>query len=146
MRVLIAGDRTWHCPALAAIVVRRLVDRHGLGLVLVLGDGPGVDASFAAAARSTGVVAEVHPAARDKPGRRAGPARDAAMVARGADLCLAFHRFILNSTGTKDLARRAAAAGIPTWLVEGEDARPTRIWGDDARLAPRVMPGAKARS
>ena len=52
----------------------------------------------------------------------AGPIRNAEMVALGAEMCLAFHRAIAASRGTKDCARRALAAGIPTypdWDGEG---------------------------
>jgi hypothetical protein len=39
------------------------------------------------------------------------------MIAAGSDFCIAVHRFGFNSQGTKDCARRAAKAGIPTYLV-----------------------------
>jgi hypothetical protein len=35
----------------------------------------------------------------------AGPARNAAMVAAGAGMCVAFHRFLARSPGTKDCGR-----------------------------------------
>jgi hypothetical protein len=97
-----------------------------------------------------GVKVEVHPARWDHldvPGAivrqnkygvrynaNAGPIRNAAMVAAGAGMCVAFHRFLRQSRGTKDCVRRAIEAGIPTYLIDSEEARPRRLRADDARL------------
>jgi hypothetical protein len=70
----------------------------------------------------------------DRFGKRAGPIRNAEMVAAGAMLCLAFHRFLPGSKGTKDCARRALAAGIPTWLIDSDAGIPRRLRADDPRL------------
>jgi hypothetical protein len=56
------------------------------------------------------------------------------MVKAGADLCLAVHRFVFNSKGTKDCAKQAIEAGIPTYLIDSEQARPKRLLADDPRL------------
>jgi hypothetical protein len=56
------------------------------------------------------------------------------MVAAGAAMCVAFHRFLRQSRGTKDCVRRAIEAGIPTYLVDSEEARPRRLRAGDARL------------
>jgi hypothetical protein len=56
------------------------------------------------------------------------------MVAAGAELYLAFHRAVSASMGTKDCARRAIAAGIPTSLIASETAEPKRMVAGDARL------------
>jgi hypothetical protein len=47
------------------------------------------------------------------------------------DLCGQPHK---SSRGTKDCARRAIAAGIPTYLIDSEAARPKRLHADDSRL------------
>ncbi len=120
MRILITGDRFWSCHQLAAEVIRRLVKRHGLDIVIVHGGATGVDESFATACKGLGIAAEAHPVTdedRKWLGKRAGPIRNAAMVRVGADLCIAVHRFILNSKGTKDCARQAIEAGILTYLI-----------------------------
>lgn len=64
----------------------------------------------------------------------AGPIRNQAMVDAGAEMCLAFHRAISASKGTKDCARRAIAAGIPTYRIASETAEPRRLKMGDARL------------
>jgi hypothetical protein len=140
MRVIVTGDRAWECRELAGDVVRRLVAKYGQGLVIVHGAAGGVDAAFGAAAEAQGVAVEPHRAEWVRLGKRAGPSRNQRMVDGGADFCLAFHRFIANRRGTKDCARRAIAAGIPTYLVDGDEARPTRLLADDARLAREVEP------
>jgi hypothetical protein len=56
------------------------------------------------------------------------------MVDAGAGMCLAFHRYLANSKGTRDCARRAIAAGIPTYLIDSDRARPRRLRAGDARL------------
>jgi hypothetical protein len=52
----------------------------------------------------------------------------------GADLCIALHRTIETSKGTKDCVRQALAAGIPAYLIEDERGIPRRIQTDDTRL------------
>jgi hypothetical protein len=69
-------------------------------------------------------------------GKRASPLRNARMVAAGADLCIAVHRYIFNSKGTKDCARQAIEAGIPTYLIDSEKAVPKRLLADDPRIEP----------
>jgi hypothetical protein len=150
MRVIITGDRNWHAPDLAQEAVGRLIRRHGPDLVIVHGAATGIDRSFAEACAQLGVEQEPHPARWDdlddpqavvrenKYGVRynanAGPIRNAEMVAAGAGICVAFHRFLRQSRGTKDCVRRALAAGIPTYLVDSEEARPRRLRAGDARL------------
>jgi hypothetical protein len=56
------------------------------------------------------------------------------MIRAGAELCIAVHRFLANSRGTKDCVRQAIAAGIPTYLIDSEAALPRRLRGGDMRL------------
>ena len=56
------------------------------------------------------------------------------MVQARADLCIAFHRTLEASKGTKDCVRQAIAAGIPVWLIEDDRAIPRRVEADDKRL------------
>jgi hypothetical protein len=136
MRVLITGDRFWACRDLATAILRRLIQRYGPDLVIVHGGGCGVDQSFDTACHELGIKVEAHPVNHEwvRHGNMERPLRNAAMVAAGADLCIAFHRDLAQSRGTKDCARQAIAAGIPTYLVDSEQARPQRLREDDARL------------
>jgi hypothetical protein len=56
------------------------------------------------------------------------------MVAKGADLCIAVHEFLMNSKGTRDCCNRAIAAGIPVWLIASDDGEPKRLAAEDPRL------------
>jgi hypothetical protein len=49
-------------------------------------------------------------------------------------MCLAFHRAISASKGTKDCARRAIEVGIPTYLLNSDAPEPKRLLVGDARL------------
>jgi hypothetical protein len=134
MRIVVTGDRFWNCHPLAASVIRRLVDRYGPGVVIVHGEGTGVEESFATAANGLGVAAEAHPAEWDRLGLTAGPIRNGAMIRAGADLCIVVHRFLMNSKISKDCARQAIEAGIPTYLIDSDKAGPRRLHADDPRL------------
>ncbi len=122
MRIIVTGDRNWYAPDLAEQVINRLLVRYGPGLVIVHGAATGIDRSFAEACGEIGVDQEAHPARwdeldhpeaairydkRNRPyNANAGPVRNAEMVAAGAEMCLAFHRAIGVSKGTKDCTRR----------------------------------------
>jgi hypothetical protein len=81
-----------------------------------------------------GIAVEAHSADWDRLGNRAGPIRNGEMVAAGAGLCLALHRFLANSRGTKDCIRQAIAAGIPAYLIDSDAAVPRRLREGDPRL------------
>jgi len=135
MRILVAGDRFWTCPKLAMSIVRRLVARYGPGITIIHGGAPGVDNSFASACRDLGISAEPRVADWKGLGNIAGPVRNKEMVDSGADLCIALHRSIARSKGTKNCVCHALNAGIPTYLIEDERAIPRRLGVGDASLA-----------
>jgi hypothetical protein len=107
-RVLVTGSRTWTAQHVIADALR---EHHQPGAVLVSGACPrGADAIAEQLWASWGGQVERHPADWST-GRAAGLARNAAMVAAGADVCLAFIRD--NSPGASHTARLAELAGIP---------------------------------
>jgi len=87
--------------------------------ILVQGACPrGADAIAAEwAAKQKDVTVEAHPAQWDSFGPAAGPIRNAAMVALGADLLLAWPTN--ESRGTWDCVNKAKAAGIPIEVDHG---------------------------
>jgi hypothetical protein len=102
--------------------------------VIINGVAPGVDWAFSKACRELGVEAEVHTADWRTLGNIAGPARNREMVQAGADLCIAFHRTLETSKGTKDCVRQALGAGIKVYLIADDGGRPKRVLADDARI------------
>jgi hypothetical protein len=134
MRILIAGDRHWRCDDLAKQIVTRLLARYGSDLTIVHGEAQEWTTRLPCRAGELGIASEAHVADWKGLGNIAGPARNRELVQAGADLCIALHRSIETSRGTKDCIRQALAAGIPVWLVEDERAIPRRTRADDVRL------------
>ena len=134
MRVLVTGDRFWECKALADRVVAPSGSRYGADLVVIHGGAAGVDTSFHLACQKHGVTLKPFRTNWQALGKLAGPERNREMVASGPDLCIALHRQIEASKGTKDCVRQALAAGIPVWLIEDDSATPRRFEAEDARL------------
>ncbi|TQS43742.1 DUF2493 domain-containing protein [Cryptosporangium phraense] len=143
MRILVTGSRTWTDARTIATTLDRATDGHPGPHILVHGGARGADTIAATLAGRRGWQVEAHPAdwptcAPDcRPGHRrtrydgatycptAGHRRNAAMVAAGADLCLAFIR--ANSTGACHCANLAETAGIPvlrriTYVAPGSGA------------------------
>jgi hypothetical protein len=132
MHFVIGGDQFWPCHRLAAAVLRRTAARYGPDIVIVRGDDTGVAESFAAAAKGQRLKTEPHTADFNQLGDGAIRFRNHAML-RGAELCVIVHRSLLDA-GTKDLARQALAAGVPTYLIANEQAVPRRLKEGDSGL------------
>jgi hypothetical protein len=142
-RFIICGDRNWSCEELASRVLGQLIARHGRDVTIVHGNCSGVDQAFYLACIDQDIGAEPHPADWDGNGQKAGPIRNAEMVSAGADACLVFHRFLRNSKGSKDCARKALAAGIPVWLCDSDTAagpHPVRLTADSWQLKDSPAP------
>lgn len=119
-RILVTGSRDWRH---LGVVLRALDEAaatvpHDQPLIVVHGDCPtGADRFAKAWAQRNsdrGVTEEAHPAHWRTGGqldRAAGPRRNEAMVAAGADICLAFIRN--GSRGATHCAALAEQAGIP---------------------------------
>jgi hypothetical protein len=108
----------------------RLIEwvQANIGAIAVIrhGAATGIDRSFDWAAGIMRIETDPHPADWSK-GRSAGPIRNSAMVKLGADIAVACHRDLAGSRGTRDCVRKCLKAGIPVYLVDGEDAEPRRI-------------------
>lgn len=128
-RVIVTGDRHWPCVRIAEAVLDRLEARYGGDLVIVHGDcRTGVDAAFDDVATRRRLTIERHPADWSR-GRRAGPERNRAMVLRGAEFCIAVHRALGRSRGTRGTVELALANAIPCYWIASNDCRPARVLG-----------------
>ena len=126
MRILVTGSRDWPDETLVQSAIRDSVieywsadpppegSRYAEDVIIVHGACPtGADrmASDLAKQYFRSYTEEPHLADWRGRGKRAGPARNAEMVALGADVCLAFIKGeSKGATMTADLARKA---GIP---------------------------------
>ncbi len=117
-RVLVTGCRDWFCHDIADLCVERMKAKYA-DLVIVHGAAKGVDRSFENACYNHRVATEPHPADWDRHGKAAGPKRNDEMVALGAAFCLAVHRDLAGSKGTRDCVMKCLAAGIPVYLIDG---------------------------
>ena len=115
-RILVTGSREW---TNYATVLRALSASwrftQALDVVVVQGGAPGADEMAARAAKYIGLAVETHLANWEELGKKAGPVRNAAMVALGADVCLAFFKKGAGNRGTTHCSDLAEEAGIPVW-------------------------------
>jgi hypothetical protein len=120
-RILVTGSRDWtDVPAVYDALAQAVAEAPHRSAVIVHGACPkGADAIARLWIRmrpvewGRRVSAEAHPADWDTWGKAAGFRRNAAMVALGADLCLAFYKQGAGNRGTDHCARLAEKAGIP---------------------------------
>ena len=116
-RILVTGSRTWTDNTPIRHHLARCRTTYP-GAVLVHGNAHGADRIAAGIWRSWRLPIEAHPADWHTHGRTAGYRRNTAMVAAGADLCLAFiHN---GSRGASHCAALAEQAGIPTIRIRRE--------------------------
>lgn len=111
MRILVTGSRDWtNWNALNEALLDAAGQSHDI--VVIHGTARGADTMADRWAIRQGVQVERYPADWERLGKRAGYYRNAEMVARGADICLAFIR--KGSRGATMCADLAEKAGIPT--------------------------------
>jgi hypothetical protein len=137
MRIVVTGDRAWACDDLAMVIVQRLIARYGRDIVVVHAGSVGVDESFNIACKKLGIAVEVRMANTGETGTPTIGTRNRELIKPGADLCIALHRSVGSSQRTKDCVRQALQAGIPTFLIEDEQAIPIRLRRADPRLGGR---------
>ena len=105
-----------------SVVIRGLRETYGHPLVIVHGAARGVDQMAEGVCRSLGITTDPFPADWDGRGRIAGFERNQRMLDSGAIGVVAFkHPFnwALDRGGTEDMVRRAKAASVPTYVIEG---------------------------
>jgi hypothetical protein len=110
-RILVTGSRYWTDEDFIANVLLYDIEVQFSQATLVHGAARGADTIAGRIWKSWGSEVEPHPADWRRHGRAAGLLRNAAMVALGADLCLAFIRD--DSPGATGCALMAEKAGIP---------------------------------
>lgn len=112
MRLLVCGDRNWTDYELLQTVLDDFADVHDWKLTLIHGAARGADSMADRWAEDCGFPIERYPADWDHHGKRAGPIRNAVMLATGVDVVIAFHDDLVNSRGTKHMVTIARRAGV----------------------------------
>lgn len=112
MRVIFTGSRKWADVPMVDAIVKSL---HADDVVIHGGCG-GLDTIVDVLAKARGLTVEVHLAKWTVHGADAGPIRNSAMLATGADRCIAFP--LPDSKGTWDMVRKCKEAGVPVTICE----------------------------
>lgn len=136
-RVLICGDRNWGNNGSINVQQAKLFYDRYFQIVLdelskvqqekgvevvIEGEAKGADTMGRLAAERLGIEVLKFPADWKQHGRPAGPIRNRQMLKEGKPtLVLAFHDFIENSKGTKDMVEVARKAGIPAKVIKGRN-------------------------
>lgn len=134
-RVLVCGDRNWSNEHPINAMLNGLLVDWG-NLVVIEGDARGADRIAGEWAETYSRVPlvvddryfkvehEKYPADWSQHGRAAGPIRNRQMLKDGKpDLVVAFHNDLSESKGTKDMVTIARQAGVPVWVVSGDNER-----------------------
>lgn len=108
----VTGGRDFNDSREVYSVLDRIRSTRAIRL-MVVGDATGADELARNWAEQDGIPFKVFRADWETHGRRAGPMRNAAMVAHGLDGCVAFP----GGRGTADMVRQCRAAGVPVWEV-----------------------------
>lgn len=108
-RVLVYGSRTWLDPA----PIRRLIEALPSDAVVIEGGAGGADFLAGRIARERGLTVQVYLADWQKYGRRAGPIRNAQMIAEGRPTEAHGYRMPGRSPGTDNMTAQLVRAGIP---------------------------------
>lgn len=117
LRVLVCGDRNWDKPERVREVLGQLLYEHHIECVIE-GEARGADKAGRRAAERLGIPVLKFPADWTTFGNKAGVIRNAQMLLEGRpNLVIAFHSNLAKSKGTKDMVRRARAAGVPVMVV-----------------------------
>jgi len=133
--VLVTGSRTWRDKEIIAERLGALRDEHGLALVVIHGGDEGADLLAYEVCQELGIDQIVLPAnwkgrTTERNGKKvywAGPYRNQMMLDYGKpELCLAFHPFLQNSKGTRDMVDRCRTERVPVEINAGR----TRVPAD----------------
>lgn len=119
-RILICGDRHWsaHVPIEQVLI---WVTRTNPRSTIIHGGAYGADGLAGNLAHVLGLRVRVFKAEWERYGKRAGPIRNALMIADGEpEIVFAYTDDLSQSHGTRDMVKKALAAKIPTFLVNSE--------------------------
>lgn len=115
MRVIVCGGRKYNNAQRLYSILGKLHRERGIDIV-IQGGAAGADDLAKGWAHAHGINTITYAAEWDKHGRSAGPKRNQAMLERERpDAVVAFP----GGRGTADMVRRAKAAGVRIWEIQG---------------------------
>lgn len=117
-RVLVCGDRDWSDRELIFSTLQELWAEEPF--LVIAGGCRGADTIAEEWAQVSGCECRVFKADWSL-GRRAGPIRNARMLEQEPDLVVAFHDDLERSRGTRNMVKKAQAAGVPVLVVRHAD-------------------------
>lgn len=125
--ILVTGSRDWTDKGRMFDFLSNLIMlnpfANGRQVVIRHGGARGADQLAGELARENGAIEDPHPVSDEewRKSRGAGHARNARMVAMGADVCIGFP--MPGSKGTWDCLKRAVDAGIPVEICNPRSTR-----------------------
>lgn len=136
MRILITGSRYWHCRRAMIEMMHRMIEKHGAENLTFVhgGDTHGAENAMKGVCEDFKVSQEVHPVDWTSTAEMPFSDRNNAMIKLGAEMCIVFTQDLKNTPNVKDLTTKAILHGIPTWLIDNDDAKPTKLKATDPRL------------
>jgi hypothetical protein len=128
MKILITGCRDWKDYDMILSSLEKAIHENGVifpNVYIVHGAARGADTIGALAALQLGIPKnniKAYEADWKNKGRAAGPIRNSLMLSANPDidLVLAFHDFLPNSKGTKDMVEKAKRKGIKVTVIGHE--------------------------
>jgi putative cell wall-binding protein len=114
MRVIICGDRNYS----KRDVIENELKKLPKDSVIITGGATGADSIAEKIAVSLNIPVMVERADWNQYGKKAGPIRNAKMLALKPDLIVAFHDNIDKSKGTKDMIKQAKRYKVPIRLIK----------------------------
>lgn len=112
MRVIVCGSRHWN----DRVMVKQTLIEVG-ATEIIEGECVGADIISRSVGEELGISVVSVPANWDLFGLAAGPIRNSRMLTYKPDLVLAFHDYISQSKGTKDMVAKAKAQSVPVRIV-----------------------------
>lgn len=120
-RVLICGDRNWRNFDVIIKALSEVQQSEGVEVVIE-GGATGAGTLGKQAAFQLGIPVETYEANWRAHGYSTGPIRNRRMLTEGRPtLVLAFHPFIDNGKGTKNMVEISMKAGVPVKIITGRE-------------------------
>lgn len=114
-KVIISGDRNWNGHELES-KMRAIFSQFPKDTEIIHGNCRGVDLTADKIARELGLKITIFSPDWKNKGKAAGPIRNKEMLDYGATAVYAFHQYVDESKGTKNMMDQAKKRNVPVYL------------------------------